>query len=124
MMRLLMVVVALWLSSCSSSARLCSKKAECRAENDGVQLEPDSIEVCTANREAELAALRANAEEECQQYADALQALDGCQSRLTCDDFIELDLGRECQEERDRFQLAFNNVGRLRGGLLECSAAD
>jgi hypothetical protein len=124
MMRIVGVTTLLSLLSCSSSARLCNKTAECRAENDGVQLEPDSIEVCIANRDAALVALRANQEEECLRYADALQALDGCQAGLTCDDFVELDLGRECQQERDRFELAFNEVSRLRGGLLECSTAD
>jgi hypothetical protein len=75
---------------------ICAKERECDDE-----LEEDTFGVCVELYNAGIAALRANEEEDCQKLADAQLAFDACRSQLDCDDFEELDLGGECEDELD-----------------------
>lgn len=105
------------LSGCTAQ-NLCAKKAECADEN-GDDLAEDSPSVCQANYNGGLSALRANEEEECHILADAQEALDACRAGLKCDDFVEDDLGGECDDERDAYQDALDDVDGI-----ECSAQE
>jgi hypothetical protein len=123
MMRFVLAVLML-ATACDVPSAFCSKRAECLQQDQGVQLEPDSIAVCAANVDAFDKALRANTEPECTALADADRALLACRAGLSCDDFSEADLGRKCEAEQDAFDLAERDVDELRGGLAECTALD
>jgi hypothetical protein len=71
-------------SACSSSQGYCAAAADCDRDFLGVPIfddagnDDDSAAVCVANVDADLAALRANEEPECQALADALARFHAC----------------------------------------------
>jgi len=95
----------------------CAKRQEC-----DTALDRDSEGVCIEVYNANISALRANAEPECHELANATLDLDACRSSLDCDDFEEADLGQQCDEPLDRFNDAVDDTRR--GGENRCSAAN
>jgi hypothetical protein len=86
-MRTLVVSLSLLAAlstACSSSKVYCDAAADCDREFLGVPIpddagnDDDSAAVCTANVDANLAALRANEEPECHALADALERFHAC----------------------------------------------
>lgn len=105
------------LGGCTAQ-NFCAKKAEC-ADEEGDDLAEDSPSVCQANYNGSLAALRANKEEACHVFADAAEALDACRAGLKCDDFVEPDFGRECDDQLDAYNDARDDIDGL-----ECTAQE
>jgi hypothetical protein len=89
---------------------ICDKRAQCEDEENDRQLEPDSIAVCAAEYETSINKLYANEEDECHRLAEAIVALDNCKMGLKCDDFVEGDLGGECDDQLDALEDAFDDV--------------
>jgi hypothetical protein len=92
----------------------CSKKQEC--DN---HLNDDDQNVCVAAQSANINALRANHEQECQQLADAILNLMACDASLSCGDFEKDfahpadDFGGNCQDQQAKFVDARDNAGDL-----------
>lgn len=112
-------LAAVVTSSACTSQNLCSKQAQCLSEEEDIDLEADSTSVCVAEFDGQIAALRANEEDDCQKLADATVALAACKSGLKCDDFFEADLGGECDDQLDDFEDARNDADGL-----TCTAQD
>jgi hypothetical protein len=72
------------VAGCSSPARgYCEASADCDLEFLGIAIDDasdadDAVAVCTAQQDAQTAALRANEEEECLAVADARDAYHAC----------------------------------------------
>jgi hypothetical protein len=98
---------------------ICDKSLQCQEEENDRSFSDDAPAVCAVEYEANISALYANEEEECHRLADAIQALDGCRLNLKCDDFVEQDLGGECDDERDAVDDARDDVDGI-----ECSAQE
>ena len=111
----LLVLPALGGASCQDR-QLCEKIAECADDPPG----EDYVDICVQQRSAELAALQANDEEECQELATALAALNTCRAQLDCDDFRENDLGGECDDQLDDYEDALDDAadGRYGGNSI------
>lgn len=111
-MRTLQILSSLFLVVTSvgcTAQNLCAREMECREENDeGVS--DDDAAVCTAEVNKRIDSLRANQEPECQALADAEIAVANCRSGLSCDDYRELDLGGECDEQLDVLEDAREDV--------------
>lgn len=105
-------------AGCTAQA-ICNKEAQCQDEENDTELEPDSTAVCVENVNGQLAALRANEEDDCQTLANALEALLACKAGLKCDDYFEADLGGECDDQLDDFKDAQDDADGL-----ECTAQD
>jgi hypothetical protein len=105
-------------TQCTAS-NICNKNAECQEEENDRTFSDDAPAVCAVEYEANINALYANEEEECHRLADAILALDGCRLNLKCDDFVEQDLGGECDDERDNLDDARDDVDGF-----ECSAQE
>ncbi len=103
---------------CSSSAGgYCAAHADCEREFFGVIIpdeagnENDDIAVCTANKQGQLNALRANEEDECHFYADALDIYFGCiASEFANDDDGCKVLDGECDDELDDVNDALKDI--------------
>ena len=114
MMRLLPILLCAFLGGCVANA-LCAKKQECddnRADDDPA--------VCVEAFNADIDALRANKETECQALADAESALAACSSQLRCADFRQSDLNGECRRERNDLDAAQKDIGSSN----QCSSLD
>lgn len=113
-------VSVLGLVSCTAGDVYCSKEAQCLAEEQKLELESDSVGVCVAQYNGNIAALRANEEPECQIYADALVAVDRCRAGLDCNDFFDAnDFNDACADEIDDLQDAARDVDDGRCSALE-----
>ena len=89
----------------------CAKRAQCLSEEQDVDLESDSIDVCVAEYDGYIAALRANEEPECQALADAQVAFDACRAGLDCNDYFDdNDVKDACKDQYDDLQDAFDDV--------------
>ncbi len=80
----------------------------------------DSVNVCTAQQEGQLRALRANEEEECQEAANAFEIFMACIGA----EFRENDDGcevfdDECEDERDDLNDALSEIDGN-----ECSSSE
>lgn len=97
-MRLFFVVsaVVVGASACPATQAFCEKEFECQDEL-GVEFEDDFVDVCVAQTDGQQAALRANAEPECEALANANQALAACLITLDCEKFVDPD---ECKDFR------------------------
>lgn len=102
---------------------LCNRVAECRAD-DGDSLADDSTAVCVANYNTGLDALNANEEEECHILASAIAAVDACRAGLSCDDFEEDDLGRECDEQLNDLEEAVEDTDGIVAGYRVLSVGE
>lgn len=102
-----------------TAQNLCNKEAQCQDEENDRQLEADSTAVCVEQLNGQLAALRANEEDDCQELANALEAVLACKAGLKCDDYFENDLGGECDDQLDDLEDAQENADGL-----ECTAQD
>ena len=122
----LLVVVALAslsLMGASCTARsICTKTQECEEQENDRSFSDDAAAVCEVEYNARINALNANEEDECHALADAIEALDRCRVGLKCDDFVEADLGGECDDESKALSDAFDNVSVGFSG--ECSAQE
>ncbi len=110
-----LLVATAALTGCTSQA-LCEKDAECRDDPPG----DDYVRICTIQFDGNIRALRANKEEECHALADAQEALGACKAQLKCDDYVEGDLGGECDDQLDDFNDAFDDAENG----SECSSRD
>jgi hypothetical protein len=120
---LLAVVVALLTvplmgTQCTATS-ICDKSAVCQEEENDRSFSDDAVAVCAVEYETSINALYANEEDECHRLADAILALDRCKAGLKCDDFVEADLGGECDDERDELDDARDDVDGF-----ECSAQE
>ena len=113
----LSLVVVAMASGCTAQ-NLCNRQIECR-EEEGNGASDDAAAVCVADFDSGIAQLRANEEESCQRVADAQLALAGCMAGLSCDDLVEADLGKECDEQLDDVEDAREDVDGN-----ECSAQE
>jgi hypothetical protein len=93
----LVVVVS---SSCSPIEGLCQKEYDCRDEL-GIPFEDDYPAVCKAAGEGAQAALRANAEQQCEDLANAELALAACLQVLSCEDFANFRSGNSGEHCKD-----------------------
>ena len=101
-----------------TAQNLCNRISECR-EEEGDGASDDAAAVCAADFDSGIAQLRANEEEACHRLADAQVALAGCMAGLSCDDLVEADLGKECDEQLDDVEDAREDVDGN-----ECSAQE
>lgn len=72
------------LSACNAFEGSCQKQFECQDEL-GQSLEDDFVQVCSKTNDGLNQALRANAEKECTDLANAQVALAACLSLLDCE---------------------------------------
>lgn len=93
---LLLPVVVVAAAGCPATQAFCEKQFECQ-DDLGLKLEDDYVDVCVAQTDGNLAALRANAEPECEDLANAQVALAGCLLTLDCDKIADED---ECKDFR------------------------
>lgn len=113
-----LVTVPLMGTQCSARS-ICDKSLTCQEEENDRNFSDDAPAVCAAEYEAGINAFYANEEEECHRLADAIVALDNCKVGLKCDDFVEQDLGGECDDERDALDDARDDVDGF-----ECTAQE
>jgi len=93
----------------SQSARgYCEAHAECERDFLGINIpdqagnEPDSVAVCAAIQTGNLNSLRANEEEECQEYAELLEIYMACIGSEFADNGDGCDaIEDECKDELD-----------------------
>lgn len=95
MKRLLLLslsVAALAVAGCSPARGYCAAQAECDSEQarfvgvDRVGEDNDSEDVCVAEQEGTLRALRANEEDVCHEQADALETYMACVAQTFAED--------------------------------------
>ena len=99
---------------------VCAKDAQCLSEENDVDLESDSVEVCVAEYDGRIAALRANEEPQCQALADAIVAFDLCRAGLDCNDYYDdNDVEDACKDQVDDLKDAYDNIDGA-----ECSAIE
>jgi hypothetical protein len=113
-----LLTVPLMGTQCTASS-ICDKTAVCLKEENDRDFSDDAVAVCAVEYESRINALYANEEDECHRLADAILALDRCRIGLKCDDFVEADLGGECDDERDALDDARDDVDGL-----ECTAQE
>lgn len=114
------LVAAIVGGTACTSRSVCAKRAQCLAEEQDTELESDSLAVCIAEYDGDIAALRANEEPECQAFADAKIAFDLCQASLDCNDYFdEDDVKDACKDQLDDLQDAFDDINGD-----ECSAIE
>lgn len=116
----LAVVAALPLMGAGCTAQnICNMSRECQEEENDRTFSDDAAAVCAVDYDTRINALYANEEDECHALADAILALDNCKVGLKCDDFVEGDLGGECDDEVDDLDDAARDVDGD-----ECSAQE
>lgn len=71
--------------STSCAQQICEKEFACQDEL-ATSLDDDYVDVCVARRDGSDKVLRANAEPECGELANAVAALDACDAALSCED--------------------------------------
>jgi hypothetical protein len=108
----------LMANQCTAQS-LCDKRVQCAREENDVDYSSDAAAVCSAEYQAQIAALEANEEDECHRLARATVALDTCRIGLRCEDFLAQDLGGECDDEDDELRDALEEVDGL-----ECTAQE
>ena len=81
----LLAATALGSVSCNPAESICQKEYDCQEEL-GMSLEDDYVDVCAAARGGANNALRQNAEQECEDLANAQLAVVTCESALSCED--------------------------------------
>jgi hypothetical protein len=77
--------LAIAVSGCNPAANFCQKEYDCRDELKR-DLEDDYPDVCAAQLEGQNNALRQNAEQECEDLANAQATYVTCLGNLSCDD--------------------------------------
>jgi hypothetical protein len=100
--RLLLVPVGVFaLASCNPIEGYCKKQYECQSEL-GTDLEDDFTEVCLAGLEGFDKTLRASAEPECEELANAQVIYLTCQNALSCEDLKKLRDGDDtlCKDQK------------------------
>lgn len=103
-----------------TAEQVCTREAQCLAEEEDVDLESDSTNVCVAEYNGRIGALRANEEPECHALADALVAFDVCRASLDCNDYFDdADVEDACEDQFDDLKKAFDDVNGD-----ECSALE
>lgn len=126
------------LSGCSNARGFCAAAGECDDEvaslflggNDSVGSSDDSIEVCVAQQDGYLRALRANEEPACSEAAVAWDAYMACVTRVFADEGVDeacdalanplvVD-NHPCDGELDDYQDALRDADN--GG--DCSASE
>jgi hypothetical protein len=105
-------------TQCTATS-ICDKNAICQLEENDREFSDDAVAVCAVEYETRINALYANEEDECHRLADAILALDRCRAGLKCDDFVEADLGGECDDQREALEDALDDVDGF-----ECSAQE
>lgn len=113
---LLLASCALASAACSPAGALCAQKQRCAKDNDPI--DDESVRVCEVAFDARVRALRENAEQECQEQADAELAYASCAAGLDCADFDEPDHNGLCKVERDALDDA------RRDAEAECASTD
>jgi hypothetical protein len=114
--RALGLVGLLVVASSSACTRLqasgfCQKEAQCLDEEEDVTLEPDSVNVCVAEFESQIAELRANEEPECQNLAQAILDFSACRASLDCNDFFDPDdIDDKCGDQQEALDDAIDDV--------------
>jgi hypothetical protein len=99
------------LPACTQARSYCQKEAQCLDEERDIQLEDDSVGVCAAEYEGQIAALRANEEPECRILAQAILDFDACRASLDCNDFFDdNNIEDECGDQLDALNDAFDDV--------------
>jgi hypothetical protein len=88
--------VVVTAAGCPATQAFCEQQFKCREEL-GLELEDDFVDVCVAQTDGEQATLRANAEPECEDLANAQTALAACLQTLDCDKIADED---ECKDFR------------------------
>lgn len=83
------------MTACSTAEQLCVKAEECSDKPRSA----DYAKVCAARKQNQLDMLRANDDQKCRDFADAVEAIWACQSRLECVDFDESDNNDRCEQE-------------------------
>jgi hypothetical protein len=114
----LVATLPLMGTQCTASS-FCDKALNCQKEEHDRDFSDDAVAVCAVEYETGINALLANEEEECQRLAQAQIALDNCRIGLKCDDFVEADLGGECDDQLDELEDARDDVDDN-----ECSAQE
>lgn len=96
----------------------CAAHADCERDFFGINIpdeagnENDSVDVCSANKQGDLNALRANEEPKCHEYADALEVFFACIGSEFADSNDGCDvLDDECKDELDDVSDALNDIG-------------
>jgi hypothetical protein len=114
-----LLTVLVGVTACTARTH-CAKRAQCLSEEQDVDLQSDSVDVCVAEYDGYIAALRANEEPECQALADAQVAFDLCRASLDCNDYFDDNNVKDaCKDQLDDLQDAFNDVSGD-----ECSAIE
>jgi hypothetical protein len=115
-------VLAAQVAGCSPVNGYCAAAGECDSNGNLLVFDPvgdddDSVNVCIAQTEGQLRALRANEEEECHKLADALEVYYACVARVfaedaddACDGFELLNNDNPCDDELDDVNDAQNDV--------------
>ena len=111
MMALAMVAAG---AGCNPAEAYCQKLYDCEAELD-VDYEDDFPAVCNASIAGAQAALRENAEQECEDLANAQAAHVSCKAALECEDLKkaegDLEADTACKETGKALGEAFENAG-------------
>ena len=103
----LAIVAALPLMGAGCTAQnICAKLLECQESENDRTFSDDAAAVCAVDYDTRINALYANEEDE-------------CKVGLKCDDFVEGDLGGECDDEVDDLDDAARDVDGD-----ECSAQE
>lgn len=91
------------VAGCSPTRGYCEASADCDDFVFGIDSSGDAdddVAVCSANVDGTLAALRANEEEECQEFANALEAYFACASNAFAGGEDGCDaISEECEDE-------------------------
>jgi len=93
-----------------TAQNFCNKSQECQEEENDRRFSDDAAAVCAVDYDTRINALLANEEKECHALADAIVALDNCRLGLDCDDFVEADLGGDCDDQLDDLEDAVRDV--------------
>ena len=112
------------LGGCNPAEGLCQKEYDCQEEL-GLSLEDDYVAVCAAGHEGANRALRANAEKECEDLANAQVALAGCESVLDCETLAK-SRGAPLTDDdscKDLRQSLVDALGEAEGGAA-CDGVD
>jgi hypothetical protein len=117
--RITLVGLVLIGAGCPSNvSAFCNAAAECdeaRAIDDHVGSSNDSIDVCIAEEQGIVRALRQNVEEECLKAADAREEWHACAAALyangqECAAFQQDKSDNECREHIDDYEDAIRNA--------------
>jgi hypothetical protein len=112
------------LSACSPNEGYCKKQYECQEEL-GLSLEDDFAEVCQAGLDGLDNALRASAEPECAELANAQAVLRTCQMALSCEDLKKLEGGDDtlCKDQKKAVEEAQKDA-RDDDGSFKCDGIE